>query len=201
MALLFSRIRHVIEKSVFRADQQIRHAVFVPIDRRGAGSQALIAADDMERQYKTIIILTDGEDHEEEVETYSGIAEREGIVVYTVGIGSLEGVPIPEYNDAGLRTGYKKDSEGNTVVTKLDEVTLQKIALTTGGKYYHASPEESELDKLFEEISAAEKKELGSFQFTQFEDRFQYFIGAALILLVFELFYSDRRKVIGDSGG
>jgi Ca-activated chloride channel family protein len=91
-------------------------------------------------------------------------------------------------------TGFKKDQEGSVVVSKLDEVTLQKIALTTGGKYYHATSGEMELDKIYDEISKMEKKELEGKLMTQYEDRYQYFLFISLIFLTIEFLLSERRS-------
>ncbi len=157
--------------------------------------KAVESFDQNEPQHKVLVLITDGEDHTGEAETAAEEASEAGIVIYSVGIGSAEGVPIPEMNETGMVTGYKKDSEGRTIVTKLDELTLEKIALTTNGVYYHTSPEESELDALYEEIAAGEAKELGMMQVTQFEERFQFFLGLFIILLVWETVYSERKRI------
>ena len=147
------------------------------------------------RSNKVLILITDGEDHSGEALKYAEESEKQGIIIYTVGIGSVEGVPIPEYDKRGNRTGFKKDRNGEIVISKLDEVTLEKIALQTNGKYYRASPGEEELDSIFDKISGLEKSELESREFTQFEERYQYFLGFALILIIMELIISDRKKV------
>ncbi|MFC1554257.1 VWA domain-containing protein [candidate division KSB1 bacterium] len=157
--------------------------------------KAIATFEQKERKYKVLLLITDGEDHSEEAEKYSELAAAEGIVIFTVGIGSPEGVPIPEFDQYGNRTGYKKDSDGQTVVTKLNELMLEKIALNTNGKYYNATPEESELDDIFNVIAGSEKKELGNMEYTQFADRFQYLLILLLVVLVFELFLSERIKV------
>lgn len=148
-----------------------------------------------ERKHKVLILITDGEDHEGEPLKAAEIAEKEGVVIYTVGIGSVKGVPIPLYNEAGRNIGFKKDRENQVVTSKLDEITLEKIALQTGGKYYRATGGESELRKIYEEISKMEKKELASQKFSQYEDRFQYLLIFSIIFLVMEVFISERRKV------
>jgi Ca-activated chloride channel family protein len=89
---------------------------------------------------------------------------------------------------------YKKDRNGNVVTTKLDEVLLQKIALATGGKYYHAEPGRFELEDVLREIEKMEKRELDSERLSQYEDRFQIPLGISLFLLVAEMLISDRRK-------
>jgi Ca-activated chloride channel family protein len=147
-----------------------------------------------ERKFKVLVLITDGEvTNDEDPLKMAEAAEREGVVIYTVGIGSPQGVPIPEYNERGVQTGFKKDRNGEVVVTKLDEVTLEKIALQTGGKYYRASSAESELDRIYDAIAAMEKKDLASLKFSQYEDRFQWPLGMALLLLVIEWHISERR--------
>jgi Ca-activated chloride channel family protein len=147
-----------------------------------------------ERKYKALILLTDGEDHDSDPLGAAEEASKEGIRIYTIGIGSVQGEPIPIKNNQGQITGFKKDKEGSVVVSKLDEVTLQKIALTTGGKYYHATSGEMELDKIYDDISKMERKELEGKLLTQYEDRYQYFLLVSVILLSIEFLLSERRS-------
>jgi len=147
-----------------------------------------------ERKHKVLVLITDGEDHEGDVMKYAEEAERQGIIIYTVGIGSPKGDPIPLGSEYGLSTGFKKDRDGQVVITKLDEVTLEKVALQTNGKYYRATSGEEELDKIYDEISKMEKKELGSMHFSQFEDRFQYLLVFGIVLLTVEAVFPERRR-------
>jgi Ca-activated chloride channel family protein len=148
-----------------------------------------------ERKHKVLILITDGEDHESDPIEASKEAEQEGVIIYTVGIGSPQGVPIPQYSGSGVQSGFKRDRSGSVVTTKLDVLTLQKIAYQTGGKYYLASTGEAELDEIYEEISQLEKKELVSKQFSQYEDRFQIFLVLGLLILMLEIFIPERKKV------
>lgn len=147
-----------------------------------------------ERKYKVLILLTDGEDHDSKPLEAAEAASQEGIRIYTIGIGSAQGEPIPLRNERGEVTGYKKDEEESVVVSKLDETTLQKIALTTGGKYYHATSGEMELDKIYDDISGMEKKELEGKLMVQYEDRYQFFLLVSILLLVAEFLLSERRS-------
>jgi len=147
-----------------------------------------------ERKYKVLILITDGEDHGENATKVAEMADKEGVVIFTVGIGAPQGVPIPVYDERGIRTGFKKDRNGELVMTKLDEVTLQKVTLTTGGKYYHSTTGETKLASIYDEIAGMEKKELGSMKFSQYEDRFQWVLVVAIILLTLEIFISERVK-------
>ncbi|MFZ0392164.1 MAG: VWA domain-containing protein [Calditrichia bacterium] len=144
---------------------------------------------------KVLILITDGEDHEGEPLETAKEAAKEGVIIYTIGIGSPQGAPIPEYDAYGNRTGYKKDREGNVVTTRLDVLSLEKIAFETDGKFYISSTGESELEKIYDEISALEEKELTARKFTQFEDRFQIFLLLGILLLLVETLLGERRKI------
>jgi Ca-activated chloride channel family protein len=146
-----------------------------------------------ERKYKVLILLTDGEDHDSDPLAAAEEAAAEGISIYTIGIGSVEGEPIPLRNRRGEVRGYKKDKDDNVVVSKLDETALQKIALTTGAKYYHATSGEMELDRIYDEISKMEKKELEGKLMTQYEDRYQVFLLLSILCLTVEFLLSERR--------
>jgi len=158
-------------------------------------NKAIEAFDTQEKKHKVLILLTDGEDQTHKAEAVSEEARKAGIKIYTIGIGSPVGEPIPILDRQGNRVGFKKDSNGEVIVTKLDEMTLQKIALNTGGKYYHASAGEMELDKVYDEINKMEKKELQGKLMMQYEDRFQYPLLIAIILIILEFFVSEKRKV------
>ena len=148
-----------------------------------------------ERKNKVLILITDGEGHEGDPLEIAKVAAREGVVIYCVGIGSSKGVPIPLEDERGMDRGFKKDRDGEVVMTRLDELTLEKIALETGGKYYRASSGEVELDKIYEDISKMEKKALSSKQFAQYEDRFQGLLAVALLVLVLEVLIPEAKRI------
>ncbi len=152
---------------------------------------ALKSFETKERKFKVLVLITDGENHEGDVMKLAEEAERQGVIIHCVGIGSPEGVPIPQSDAAG---GFKKDREGQVIMSKLDEVTLEKIALQTNGKYFRASSGEDELSKIYDDIAKMEKKELGSLQYTQFEDRYQYLLIWVILLLIVETLIPERRK-------
>jgi Ca-activated chloride channel homolog len=155
--------------------------------------KAIDTFEQKERKHKVLVLITDGETHEESVMQYAEEAERQGIVIYCVGIGSPQGEPIPLQQGGG--SNFKKDKEGQVVITKLDERSLEKIALQTGGKYFRSTSGEEELEKIYDLIFKMDKKELGSLQYSQFEDRFQYLVIFSIVLLGLDLFVSDRKKV------
>ena len=142
---------------------------------------------------KAIIIITDGENHEGDAIEASRAASQLGIRVYTIGMGLPDGSPIPVINSYGQQTGFKKDREGNTVITKLNEVMLQQIAAAGNGDYVRANNTQAGLSKIFEKINALEKSEIETRMFTDYEDQFQYFLGFGLLLLFLEFLIFDRK--------
>jgi Ca-activated chloride channel family protein len=160
----------------------------------GAIALAKKSFQSQERKYKVLVLITDGEDHGENAVELAEAADKEGVIIYCVGIGSPKGVPITIYDQRGIQTGFKKDRKGEVILTKLDQLTLEKIALTTGGKYYQSVTGETKLEAIYDEVALMEKKELASMKFAQYEDRFQYIIIFAICLLIAELFVSDRVK-------
>ena len=164
-------------------------------DIGSAITTAINSFPEKERKYKVLVLITDGEDHETDIDEIVSLAKQEGIVIYTIGIGSLSGVPIPDYDRNGNKRGFKKDFGGNIVTTKLDDETLKEIALATGGKFVHVTPDNPELDEITDEIALMEKKELGTKQYTAFDDQYQWFLIMALLLFVIELLIPERFKV------
>lgn len=144
---------------------------------------------------KAIIVISDGEDHENgDAVKAAQEAAKLGIKIYTIGMGLEDGAPIPLYNQYGKRTGYKKDREGNIVITKLDDNMLRQIAEIGDGIYRRASNSNVGLDEIIDEINKAEKKEIDSKIFTDYEDQFQWFLGVAIILLIMEILISSGKK-------
>jgi Ca-activated chloride channel family protein len=143
---------------------------------------------------KVIILLTDGEANEftDEVLPMAQEAAEQGMIIYAIGFGSPEGEPIPEYDNLGNLTGYKKDRQGETVLTYLDETTLEQIALTTGGQYFRAAADGREVGFLADVISQLQTSELESRFETRGVERFQWFLGLAILALVIIELIPDR---------
>lgn len=160
---------------------------------------AIKSFDRRERKHKVLLLMTDGETHDKTAMDEAERAREQGIHIYTVGIGSPVGEPIPVVDRTGKQVGFKKDEQGEVVVSRLDEQTLQKIALATGGKFYLATPGEMELDKILEEIGKLEKKELEGSLVTRYDDRFQWPLLFALFLIVVEFFIPERKKPAGST--
>lgn len=143
---------------------------------------------------KAIILITDGEDHEGDIDAAVEEAKEKEIKVYTIGLGSPDGLPIPVYDNSGRQVGFKQDNNGQTVLTKLNESILKEIASNGNGKYYRGNNYEDYLDKIYNDLSSLEKAEFGVKKVTDYEDRFYYFLIPAIILLILELFISDKKS-------
>jgi Ca-activated chloride channel homolog len=134
---------------------------------------------------KAVIMITDGEDHEGNILQVVDEARKEGIKIFTIGIGSVEGAPIPLADPSG---GFKKDNEGGWVLSRLDRVTLEKIALNTGGRYVHSMTGEMDLDAIYKEgiRQGMTVQELGNKKTKKWKERFQWPLLAAILCLVAE---------------
>ena len=136
---------------------------------------------------RVIIVISDGENHEDDPVAAAKQAAELGIKVYTIGVGSSEGQPIPVQN------GLLRDKEGNIVVTRLDEDTLRKVAQAGGGAYIHAGGEEFGLNPIIQDNRAMEDEEFGSVVFEEYDEQYMYFFGVALLLFVLEMLVGERK--------
>lgn len=141
---------------------------------------------------KALIIITDGENHEDDPMEMARQASEKGIVIHTIGIGSGSGVPIPVNTGGGK--DYLKDNEGNTVITKLNEDILREIAFSAGGKYVKASNTNIGLNTIFNEISSMKQQELEGTIYSEYDDQFPVLAAMALILLVLDIMIMERRN-------
>lgn len=137
---------------------------------------------------RAIIVITDGENHEDDAVAAATQAAEAGVKVYTIGVGSVEGQPIP------MDGGLLKDKEGNIVVTKLDEDTLKEIAQAGGGAYVHAGNDEFGLTPIVNDIKKMQEEEYSSVVFEEYDEQFMYFLAIALALFVLEMLIGERRS-------
>ena len=144
-------------------------------------------------QYSVMILMSDGEELEAAAVNAAKEAAEMGIRIYTIGIGSREGVPIPVPSKNG-EVAYKKDMQGNIVTTRLEDGTLQEIANATGGLYFYANPGEFQLQKVLTEIASLEKKEQASDRMENYQDRYQIFLALAALLFLIEALVSERGR-------
>jgi Ca-activated chloride channel family protein len=141
---------------------------------------------------RAMIIITDGENHEDDPVAKAKEAAAAGIVIYTVGIGSTEGVPIQAIIDG--KKDFLKDPKGNTVITRLDENILKQIAMATGGKYVRANNSNIGLDQVFGDIRKLKRQELEGTMFTEYNDQFQIFAGISLFFLLLDFMIMERKN-------
>ncbi|MEI6817591.1 MAG: VWA domain-containing protein [Bacteroidota bacterium] len=146
-----------------------------------------------DKKYKCLILMTDGENHEDDAIAAAKAASEDGIIIHTVGMGSPDGGPIPVYQ-SGVRVGFRKDNEGHTVVTKLDESMMRQLADAGKGVFVRANNNEDVLGTITKEISRMEKKKFGEKEYSQYEDRFQIFFAGAFLILLIEFLLSERKS-------
>jgi Ca-activated chloride channel family protein len=145
-----------------------------------------------EGKSKAIIIITDGENHEDDPVAIAEEAAKAGIIIHTIGIGSTEGVPVPVITNG--RKEFLKDAEGKTVISRLDEDILKKIAISSNGNYVRASNSNIGLDEIFSDIKKMKKQDLESTMYTEYNDQFQIFASIALILLLIDFIIMERKN-------
>ena len=140
---------------------------------------------------KVIVIMTDGENHEGDPITAAREAAGQGAVIYTVGFGSPEGGPVPEYDERGKITGYRQDAQGQVLISRIDEIALQQIAERGGGRYFRAT-DSGAITGLADEIQSFEDQSLQS-EFNQRKvERFQLFLLAGVLCLALAELTTDR---------
>jgi len=167
----------------------------VPKQGTAIGSAINLAASSFSPQSessKVIVVISDGENHEDDPVEAAKHAAEQGIFVYAIGIGSPQGSPIPLSQDN--QTSFWKDKDGNVVVSKLDEETLSKLAVAGNGKYIRATNTQLGLLPLFDEFNKMQKTELKEKVYSEYNDQFQYFFAFALFLLIFEFIILERKN-------
>ncbi|MDF1514523.1 MAG: VWA domain-containing protein [Anaerolineae bacterium] len=160
-------------------------------------SVALDSFVDQRASSRVILLLTDGEGHEGDPLAAANRAAEEGVIIHAIGFGSPTGEPIPLRDAAGNIVDYKKDAQGETVVSRLDEVILQQITRTTGGAYFRANASGKEVvavaDRIEGMVTGEQEEEGGAFETSGIE-RYQWFVGLAFSFLVVDVILSERYK-------
>jgi len=141
---------------------------------------------------KVLVVMTDGEDVESDPLAAAREAADNGVMIYTIGFGTPEGEAVPETDRSGRVLGAKQDAQGNPVISRMDEPTLQKIAETGGCKYYRATADGGELASLLAEIGGLQKAQLQSRQAVRLIERYQIFLALAFAALVLAELIPDR---------
>ena len=147
-----------------------------------------------ERKYKSILLISDGEDHDPDALKVAKDLAKDGVMINTVGIGSPEGSPIVDPATGEL----KKDEQGNTVISKLNEAELQQLSNATNGQYVRLDNVDDALITMTQQIDSVDKKSMSDAEFVDYVSYFQWFLGIALVLLVFDYFFSERRSAASE---
>jgi len=147
---------------------------------------------DEDQVNKVLFIISDGEDHEGNISEIVNEAANLGIRIYTIGVGTETGGPIP-YKRNGILQYYKRDNKNQQVITKLNANKLNEIASKGNGKYINGSNTSEVIEEVNTILNGMNQKEFEAKQFTDFKDRFQWFLGISIFLLVLELVLLERK--------
>ena len=139
------------------------------------------------------MLITDSEDHDSDPIKQAKEAAKEGIKIYTIGMATVQGGPIPIKDQRGNITGYKQ-YRSTTVVSRLDETILKEIANITGGEYFRTTKTGREFERIYEQITGMDTEEFETKQFTDYEDRFQWLAAMAFLLLILEELIPQGRR-------
>jgi Ca-activated chloride channel family protein len=172
------------------------HTDMVPVQGTAIGKAIDLAASSFspeEKSKKAIIVITDGENFEDDATGSASSASEKGIVVHTIGIGLPQGSPIPVPGNYGQQN-FMKDKDGKVVISKLNEPLLQKVAAAGGGLYVRANNTSIGLNAIMDALDKLEKTEMESKVYSDYDDRFQYFIAIALILFFLEVIILERKN-------
>jgi len=165
-------------------------------DIASAIKKARLSFERLSKSNKPILILiSDGESFENDPIESAKVAAKKGISIYTIGIGTPKGEPIPQFDNNGKLSGYKKDKNGEIVLSQLDDQTLKDIASVSNARYFNSSLGAFVMDQVYQEISYHEKKRLEDSLLKFHQDRYQWFLAIGLLLLFLEIFLSDRKYI------
>jgi Ca-activated chloride channel family protein len=142
---------------------------------------------------KAMIVITDGENHEDDAVAAAKNAADKDVMINVIGIGSLQGAPMPVYEN-GKEKGFRTDSLGKTVLSKLNEEMGKEVAIAGKGAYVRATNANGGMEIVRDQISRVQRKTVDSRNYKDYEDRFQFFLGLALIVLLAEFFISARKS-------
>jgi Ca-activated chloride channel family protein len=154
--------------------------------------RAITYYDNEEQTNRFLFIVSDGEDHEENTISLAQKAQKEGIKIYTVGVGSIDGGPIPMRNIGG-GISYKKDNKGEVVITKMNEQVLKDIANEAKGIYINGNKTQETINTIEDILIKAEKNEFESKQFSDYKDQFQWFIGFGVLFLIIDVLLLEKK--------
>ncbi len=167
----------------------------VPIQGTAIGlaiDKAVTSFPEESQLQKAIVVITDGENHEDNPIEAAQLAREKGIVVHTLGMGLPQGTPIPVSPDNP--TNFRKDRQGSVVISKLDETTLQQIAVAGGGMYVRANNTQVGLNKLFDQIDKMNKKEYDAVTYSDYEEQYQVFLFISVLFMIIGLALDSKKS-------
>lgn len=139
-----------------------------------------------ERKNKLLVIVTDGEDFSSDLRGYKEQAQQVGLHIFTLGIGTAHGAPIPLYDEDGKGAGHQKDAKGNVVISRLNEGILKTLAADVGGSYVHVSPGDADVHAINQQIARFEKEKFDDKKVAYKEEQYPYFLLVSFMCLVLE---------------
>jgi Ca-activated chloride channel family protein len=155
---------------------------------------ALELFDENDSTYKVILLITDGEDFAGGLDEVRDEILRRGVLLYAIGLGTAEGAPVPDVDDAGQRVGFVRDEDGNVVISRLDEAPLLELTRASGGVYARAGTGGLDLARLRAELDSLEGRVFAAQRVTSYQERFAWPLSAAILLLLVEGLVRDRRR-------
>lgn len=156
-----------------------------------AASRGFVAA---EHTYRHLVVLSDGEDHEGGAVEAARKAHEGGLTIHVVGVGGSAGEPIPVLDAEGRVTGHKRDARGEVILSRMNEKVLREVAEAGGGVYVSASSGAIPVERIFTELERQEGRVVGTYQFTEYQERFQVPLGLAIALLAIAAVLGDVRR-------
>ena len=160
---------------------------------------ALNAFKSKEKKHKVIIVISDGEDHEGDLNSVMERVKNEGTIIYSVGVGSLTGSTIPMVNAKSGEFEYKRDRANRVVTTALQESTLREIASLSGGKYYNLGADADVFTKIYNEILQMEQKDIRSHEYSDYQERYQLILALGIGLFMLSLLLSEKRNISSET--
>ena len=147
--------------------------------------RALTAFKEDSGKNRAIVVISDGEDHEGDIDKVIQKARKKGVIIYSIGVGTISGSPIPMKNAKGDKTGeYKRNKQGQIVTTRLEPGTLKRIARETSGEYAQLTNSDDAFQKIYKKILGLDRKKYKTHQYTDYENRYQVFLLPGILLLI-----------------
>jgi Ca-activated chloride channel family protein len=154
---------------------------------------ALNAFPDDNQKYKAIILISDGEDHEQNIEAAAKRAAEENVLIYTLGVGTLKGATIPVYDKNGNMVDYMRDSNDRVITTVLQENTLKELAEATNGRYYRLGASRNPIEAIYDHILHGDRQEYQTHEFARYRELYLVFASLALFMLILVIALPETR--------